>query len=144
MTTIAAFLTDDHRACDEPLVAVERLVADGDWEEARRRWDEFRAAVERHFAREEDVLFPAFEAATGMTAGPTAVMRSEHRQIRQVLGALEAALGRRDRGDCLGIIETLLLLMQQHNAKEENVLYPMSDRTLGARAAALVADMQGQ
>lgn len=142
MTTISAFLTDDHRACDESLVATERLIADARWDDARVRCNEFGAAVERHFAREEEVLFPAFEAATGMTTGPTAVMRAEHRQIRQVLASLQAALGRRDRNDCLGIVETLLMLIQQHNAKEENVLYPMSDRALGARAAAVVADLQ--
>lgn len=144
MTTIAAFLTDDHRACDDSLVAAERLIAGGRWDEALARCDAFRAAVERHFAREEEVLFPAFEAATGMTSGPTAVMRSEHQQIRQVLGALQAAVGRRDRNECLGIVETLVMLIQQHNAKEENVLYPMSDRALGDRAAAVVAEMRGE
>ena len=77
-----------------------------------------------------------------MTTGPTAVMRMEHRQILQMLESLQDALARRDRNDCLGLTETLLMLMQQHNAKEENILYPMSDRVLGARAAGLVADMQ--
>jgi hypothetical protein len=144
MTTIAAFLTDDHRACDDSLVAAERLIASRRWDEARASCDAFRVSVERHFAREEEVLFPAFEAATGMTSGPTAVMRSEHGQIRQALGSLQAALGRRDRNECLGIVETLVMLIQQHNAKEENVLYPMSDRALGAGAAALVTDMQGK
>jgi iron-sulfur cluster repair protein YtfE (RIC family) len=142
MTTIAGFLTDDHRHCDDVFVAAEQLAAQGRWEEAQLRCGEFAGAIERHFAREEDLLFPAFEAATGMTTGPTAVMRMEHRQIRQMLASLQEALARRDRNDCLGITETLLLLMQQHNAKEENILYPMSDRTLGASAAGLVADMQ--
>jgi hemerythrin-like domain-containing protein len=142
MTTIAGFLTDDHRYCDESFVAAERLVVEGRWEEADRRWGEFADAIGRHFAREEDLLFPAFEAATGMTTGPTVVMRMEHQQIRQMLRSLQDALARRDRNDCLGLTETLLMLMQQHNAKEENVLYPMSDRVLGSRGADLVADMQ--
>jgi hemerythrin-like domain-containing protein len=142
MTTIAGFLTDDHRYCDESFVAAERLVVEGRWEEADRRWGEFADAIGRHFAREEDLLFPAFEAAMGMTTGPTVVMRMEHQQIRQMLRSLQDALARRDRNDCLGLTETLLMLMQQHNAKEENVLYPMSDRVLGSRGADLVADMQ--
>lgn len=144
MTTIAGFLTDDHRHCDESFVAAEQLMAEGQWEEADRRYREFAAAMEHHFAREEELLFPAFEAATGMTAGPTLVMRNEHRQIRQAMAALREALGRRDRRDCLGITETLLLLMQQHNSKEENILYPMSDRALSERAEDLVAEMQGR
>jgi hemerythrin-like domain-containing protein len=88
--------------------------------------------MRRHFAREEQVLFPAFEAATGMTSGPTAVMRMEHRQIEQLMASLQAALDRRDREEYLGVSETLLMLMQQHNAKEENILYPMADRSLAA------------
>jgi hemerythrin-like domain-containing protein len=88
--------------------------------------------MRRHFSREEEVLFPAFEAATGMTSGPTAVMRMEHRQIEQLMASLQEALDRRDRDEYLGVSETLLMLMQQHNAKEENILYPMADRSLAA------------
>jgi hemerythrin-like domain-containing protein len=142
MTTIAGFLTDDHRHCDESFVAAERLVVEGRWGEAGLRCGEFADAIRRHFAREENLLFPAFEDATGMTTGPTAVMRMEHQQILQMLASLQDALARRDRNDCLGLTETLLMLVQQHNAKEENILYPMSDRVLAARAADLVADMQ--
>ena len=142
MTTIAGFLTDDHRHCDETFVAAEQLMAKGRWAEADQRYGEFATAIEHHFSREEELLFPAFEAATGMTTGPTLVMRKEHQQIRQAMAALREALGRRDRSDCLGITETLLLLMQQHNAKEENILYPMSDRTLSERADNLGAEMR--
>jgi hypothetical protein len=142
MTTIAGFLTDDHRHCDETFVATERLVVDGRWDEAGLKCGEFADAIRRHFAREENLLFPAFEETTGMTTGPTAVMRMEHRQILQMLESLQDALARCDRNDCLGLTETLLMLMQQHNAKEENILYPMSDRVLGARAAGLVANMR--
>ena len=142
MTTIAGYLTGDHRHCDESFLAAERLVMEGRWDEARLRCDEFADAIGRHFAREENLLFPAFEEVTGTTTGPTAVMRAEHQQIRQMLRSLQDALARRDRSDCLGLTETLLVLMQQHNAKEENILYPMTDRVLAARAARLVADMQ--
>jgi hemerythrin-like domain-containing protein len=144
MATIAGFLTDDHRHCDEVFVATEQLVASGHWDEARARCAEFADAIERHFAREEAVLFPAFEVATGMTSGPTAVMRMEHQQIRQMLASLREALVRHDRNDSLGITETLLLVIQQHNTKEENILYPMSDRALGERADDLIAEMQAR
>ena len=142
MVTISGFLTDDHQRCDESFVATERLVVEGRWDEAGLRCGEFADAIRRHFGREENLLFPAFEEATGMKTGPTAVMRMEHQQILQMLAALEDSLARRDRNDCLGLTETLLMVMQQHNMKEENILYPMSDRVLGARAAELVADMQ--
>jgi len=138
MSSIESFLTEDHRQCDLAFVEAERLVARGHWQEATGQLTQFADALQRHFAREEDVLFPAFEAATGSTSGPTAVMRMEHRQMNGLLDALREAAARRDRDDCLGHLETLLMLMQQHNAKEEHILYPMADRALGDDAAGLV------
>ena len=144
MSTISSYLTSDHRHCDEAFVATERLVVDGRWESAGSHLAEFVDGVARHLACEEDLLFPAFEAATGSGAGPTTVMRMEHQQIRRLLDALRDALARRDREDYLGISETLLLLMQQHNAKEENILYPLADRVLHAESAGLVGRMQAR
>ncbi len=104
-----------------------------DWAACRGHFDAFRAALLHHFEVEENVLFPAlFEQAAGMTMGPTAMMRSEHAQMRDLLNDMEAAVAASRRDDYLGISETLLLYMQQHNLKEEHVLYPMSDQVLAA------------
>ena len=139
---LAEFLTADHRHCDEAFVDAEHAVVRRDWEAATAALRSFVEATERHLRREEDVLFPAFEAATGMTSGPTVVMRSEHAHIRRLLGSLQQAVAARDRDECLGVAETLLMLVQQHNAKEESILYPMADRVLGAKAEALLSQIE--
>ena len=41
-----------------------------------------------------------------------------------------------------GEAETLLIMMQQHNVKEEHVLYPMCDQRLSIEADALVSHIQ--
>ena len=87
---------------------------------------------------EEQELFPRFEAATGMTQGPTQVMRDEHADMRATLAQLHAALDSRDLDEFAGEAETLLIMMQQHNMKEENILYPMCDLRLGGERDALV------
>jgi iron-sulfur cluster repair protein YtfE (RIC family) len=143
MTAISSYLTDDHRHCDEAFLAAERAIVDRHWAEAEHSLADFAVAIAQHFASEEDLLFPAFEAASGSTAGPTMVMRMEHEQINGLLEALHRAVTARNREDCLGLFETLLLLMQQHNAKEENILYPMADRLLESDAAGLVERMRG-
>lgn len=142
MQTLSSYLTRDHRHCDDGFVGAERLVAERRWPEAEGSLSAFVADMRRHFAREEELLFPAFEAATGMTSGPTVVMRIEHRQIEQLMQSLQDALGRRDREEYLGVSETLLMLLQQHNAKEENILYPLADRSLGDAGTALIQRMQ--
>lgn len=132
MTSIRDFLTDDHRRCDDVFADVEQAVADGNWALAGDTFGRFSAAVLQHFAVEESLLFPAFEQKTGMTMGPTQVMRSEHVQMRELIAAAGAALAAQDADEYAGNAETLLIMMQQHNMKEENILYPMCDQSLGA------------
>ena len=87
---------------------------------------------------DEADLFPAFEEATGMRFGPTQVMRMEHQQMRQLLVELREVVQDRDPDAILGVTETLLMLMQQHNAKEEGMLYPMAETALGDEGNTLV------
>jgi len=129
---LTAPLVADHRHCDGLFATAEDAAQRTDWAACRERFDAFRAAMLQHFEIEENVLFPAFEQATGMTMGPTAMMRSEHAQMRDLLENMTAVIAAGRRDDYLGLSETLLLYMQQHNLKEENVLYPMSDQVLAA------------
>lgn len=142
MTTISQYLSDDHNACDDLFAAAENAVATKDWARAHAHFDTFAAGMRRHFAREEDILFPAFEARTGMSGGPTFVMRGEHQQMNHLLTEMRDALERADGTAYLGLSETLLMLMRQHNMKEENILYPMADQTLAGEQAELVARME--
>lgn len=133
---IVGFFTADHRSCDEGWAAVE--AAEG--EALGEAYEAFERMMERHFGWEEEVLFPALEAATGMAGmGPTAVMRAEHRQMRGVLAQMRGALDAGDEGELLDQGDTLLMLVQQHNAKEEAMLYPMAQAQLGAQWPALRA-----
>ena len=138
METIRELLTDDHRQCDDLFAVVEQAVAAGDWDKADAAFARFCAAMLNHFDLEEGTLFPEFEAQTGMTMGPTQVMRSEHRQMRELLAAAEVSLAARDADDYSGYAETLLIMAQQHNMKEENIRYPMCDQHLSRRVEQLL------
>ncbi len=142
MDSFSSYLAHDHAQCDGFFADAEAAAAAQDWAQADARYAAFRQAMAHHFAMEESVLFPAFEAATGSTAGPTQVMRSEHAQMNGLFAEMTAALAARDATRFLGHAETLLWLMRQHNAKEENILYPMSDRTLAPQRAELIARMK--
>ena len=67
-----------------------------------------------------------------MAGGPTAVMRMEHKQIRGLLADMTQDIEAHNTEAYLGHSETLLILIQQHNAKEEQVLYPMAEQALGS------------
>ena len=139
MSSLREFMSDDHRHCDDLFADIEKAVADKRWSDAEASMARFQKAMAAHFASEEEVLFPAFEEATGMSVGPTQVMRMEHEQMRELLSELAAALAQHDRDDSLGQAETLLIMMQQHNMKEEGILYPMCDQHLTSSLAPLLS-----
>ena len=142
MSTIRALLGTHHRQCDDSFATVEQAVDAADWGKASAEFSRFAEAMLRHFDAEETVLFPAFEERTGMTRGPTAVMRSEHAQIRELMDAASAAIEARDADDYAGYAETMHIMTQQHNMKEENVLYPMCDQHLADVSEALIGRLQ--
>jgi len=143
MNDIQEYMTRDHRECDAIFASLEEAVSKASWEDADLKMKEFLDSLNRHLEREERILFPAQEAAAGTNQGPTQVMRYEHEQMRGLLEQAQAALQARDSQLFAGHAETLHILMQQHNMKEEQVLYPMTDRLLGGQAADLVAQMSG-
>ncbi|PIE23467.1 MAG: hemerythrin HHE cation-binding protein [Planctomycetota bacterium] len=124
------FFLEDHRRCDRAWADLEAAIDEGASEAVQPAWEFFAAAMERHFQMEERVLFPAFESRTGMIQGPTQVMRAEHDQMRGVLSQMSSSLASGDLETVLELGDTLLILAQQHNMKEEAVLYPMAEQHL--------------
>ncbi len=99
------------------------------------RLAEFVLGLRHHIQVEEQIFFPVFEERTGMRGtGPTAVMRREHREIGAMLEKLSALTKAQA---CSTIVETIQgqqvdpsALLTSHDAKEEDVLYPMADKIL--------------
>jgi len=127
---ISQFMTQEHRDCDTGFAKAEQLVAAEKWEEAEEAFLAFSNETLLHFKREEDELFPAFEAQTGSAEGPTQVMRYEHDQVRGLIGKLAEAVESQERDTYLSLCESMMILLQQHNMKEEQMLYAMCDRVL--------------
>ena len=135
---LAEFFTLDHRRCDSSWVEVEAAAEAGDADAVKESWRTFQSGLSKHLRMEEDVLFPAFEQATGMAeGGPTFVMRSEHDQMRGLLEQMNATANGGDHDELVDLGDTLLMLIQQHNQKEEHMLYPMAERALAADWAKL-------
>ena len=141
MTTIDEVMTAGHRTCDRYFAEAEAAVANEAWASAEAAWSHFSRVLDKHFTRfEEDLLFPAFEEVNG-PEGPTQIMRMEHTQMRTLVEQMRSVLSARDRQEFLGLAETLMLLIQQHNMKEEQILYPMMDQSI-ANAADFVRELK--
>ena len=129
---IKQFMAQDHRDCDLLFAKAENAASKNDWATASQAFNEFIQAMERHLGIEEQELFPAFEEETGILTGPTEMMRMEHEQMRGLFSEMGEAMQQQNSDDYLGAAETLLILMQQHNMKEEQILYNIMDQRLAA------------
>ena len=143
MTSISEFFSAQHRACDTAFEQMEEAVSRDDWPQAESLYAELSRDTLQHFVNEEEGLFPLFEEKTGMQAGPTQVMRGEHVELRELLQRMGDAVQARDREEVLGTAETFFLFLQQHNVKEEQVLYPMADQALQGALQELAGKVPG-
>ena len=127
MTTIFEFMSMDHDRLDNIFEAFKNLKK-SDISGARRSFLEFKAGLQAHIAWEEDILFPIFERETGMRdTGPTAVMRMEHSQIKNLLEEIGQQVLAGDLEESDEAETNLLEVLGSHNQKEESILYPAID-----------------
>ena len=127
---ISNYMRAEHRECDEMFTAAEKSVIDGNFEQAEKQFIIFADDTLKHFKKEEELLFPTFEETTGNTEGPTRVMSYEHEQIRGLIGKMAEAIENKDSDAFLSIAESMMIMLQQHNMKEEQMLYAMCDRMI--------------
>lgn len=123
MRTLTHCLELDHRRLDSVLLETRGLAAQGSFPRALDRFRGFAAGLSRHIVAEETTLFPALGDGA---AGPVRVMCAEHARLRDHLEAILAALAS-DSGAWAEEVDGLQVLLEQHNAKEERVLYPLSN-----------------
>ena len=140
-STISDYLEQDHQHCDDLYMQAEEHIAETRLAEGAAAFQRFMLAFELHLAREEHLLFPELEKHLGNQGGPTVVMRNEHEQMRAILRQMQGAIEHSDIDGFFDYADHLRMLMAQHNLKEENVLYPMADRMLGAATAAMLEQL---
>lgn len=130
MTAISAVLTADHRHGDRLFAAAVLAAEQSDWFECERQFAAFVTALKRHMKIEEKALFPAFEEASGISGGPTWVMRQEHQRMLARLDEMAVAVAARHTEDFRALAQSFSRLMAAHSSREEGVLYPWCDKLL--------------
>jgi iron-sulfur cluster repair protein YtfE (RIC family) len=118
----------DHDRLDNKIkkYSTEKLV---DIERAESIFLSFKSELERHIIWEEDILFPVFERKTGIKdGGPTSVMRIEHIEIKKYLQEIKRKLHVKKIQDPCKEEVAIFKVLESHNQKEENILYPGIDK----------------
>lgn len=125
--SIGAFFERDHDRLDALFQSFQRWKRQ-DIAKAQDAFRELKFGLQRHIVWEEELLFPLWEEKTGMSeAGPTFVMRNEHRQIGAQLDAIHHKVTQQN-SESDPEEQALQQLLGSHNLKEERVLYPSIDQ----------------
>ena len=66
------------------------------------------------------------------------MMRQEHTQMRALMSQMLEAIDADNKDKFFGLSETLMILLQQHNMKEEQMLYPMAQQHLSGESDRVV------
>ena len=141
-TSIVGYMSFDHKRCDELYAEAEAAWNEGDSATATELLKSFDLGMKRHLGSEENILFPSFTAATGMEGGPVQVMLMEHDQMRGVLTQMQEAMDADDLDTAFANGDTMVILMQQHNVKEEGILYPMLEQHAGPDLEETIRNLQ--
>jgi hemerythrin-like domain-containing protein len=132
MTATIALLSAQHQHVLARLAAMEVETANGNASHLAPFAAYLEDEVARHFALEEQALFPLLARHLSLTQGPLAVMNAEHASFRDLLARLTDALRAGDRAAQLADAAALIELLRGHIAKEDSVLFPMAARLLNA------------
>lgn len=128
-SALADALTAEHRAID---VGIEAFL--GDAADAGPLRDAM-LALRRHIYLEETFLFPPLKPTMMM---PLFVMLREHGELWRAMDEVDAAVA--SGGDADAKCRDLLVLLDEHNRKEEPIIYPRADADLDEGVRAELAD----
>lgn len=135
--TLSAALEREHRQIDGGIEAFIAGLPAGkaETEPLVRAMDGLR----RHIYLEEEFLFPPLRAAGMMV--PLFVMVRQHGELWDAMHAVDALLAVDTDADALlDACRGLLDLLDQHNSKEEPIIYPQADKKLDATASAALGE----
>ena len=124
------WLLHDHSRQEELLAKCQEAVEVEDWSVANSTFRELLAELEWHILQEEQVLYPAYEAAVKAPAEPTAALRSEHHKIIAFMNDMRLVFESQDSEHVLDCLNRLEQLMTKHHEKEEDIFLPMASLIL--------------
>lgn len=143
MPSIADRMAEQHEVIDARLVATAHHLDAGELASAEATLAELAAGLRQHIAVEEAHLFPAFEGLALADLEIAAAMRTQHRELEQLVAAMATALGRRERGPALHAKAALHAALGAHDDEEEAICAAL-DRGLDAGARAQLITQLGR
>ncbi len=145
-------LLDLHDRLQETFALHQEALLDRDLGTARARLEEFEREIRGHIRHEDEVLLPLYRERGGEAPGAGVdLFLAEHRKIEAFLEELRerlAVLAHRVPGkrDVLALLDreaTFKGLLDHHDRRERNALYPALERATTPRERAVLLGLHG-
>jgi iron-sulfur cluster repair protein YtfE (RIC family) len=130
-------LLDIHDRLNEMFYEHQEALLMLDLDLALERLDQFEMKLRDHMKHEEELLLPVYERAGKIPGGPAVFFTGEHRRMLEFLTRFRETLSRLliERADLKRQIialfdqeATFKSLVEHHDQRERNILYPALDR----------------
>ncbi len=124
------WLNHDHLDHELLLQDCQAAAEQEDWKGVKRVFEQLVTGIKVHMLMEEEVLYPAYEAAVNTPHDPTQALRDEHTEIVRLLRDLSHVLKTNDSELFLDSLLPLEKVMMKHHEKEEEIFLPMAGHVL--------------
>ncbi len=143
MNSTGNWLIHEHSLYENLLSRCTEAIEIEDWGSVDSLFRTLVTHLKRHMALEEEVLYPAYEAATHAPQGPTSALREEHNHIVRLVTDMARIIKTRDSDyviECLGHLENQMI---KHHEKEEDIFLPMASHILESRQEEISRQLAG-
>lgn len=135
------WLIHEHSLYEDLLANCQEAVEAEDWRSVDALFSKLITHLKRHMALEEEVLYPAYEAAAHAPQGPTGALRHEHDEIVRLVTDMTRVIRTRDSDHVFECLEHLENRMIKHHEKEEDIFLPMASLILNDQRADLLRQL---
>ena len=143
MSSTNNWLIHEHSLYENLLSQCTEAVEIEDWKTVDSLFKRLVTHLKRHMGLEEEVLYPAYEAATHAPQGPTGALREEHDRIVRLVTDMARVIKTRDSDYVLECLAHLEGQMIKHHEKEEDLFLPMASHILDARREEITRQLAG-
>ncbi len=134
--SITGYFRWDRARLDQALGGVIAKAAKGDLRQIERAFGHYERGLRRHLRIKDDMILELFAFdRSGAGRAPTRELQDEHDEIIRHLDTMRAALGAHDLAGFAASAATLQTFIGAHNARSEELLYPLFDSLLGGAEA---------
>jgi len=132
------WLVHDHKKFDAMLDECEAAADVGEWQNAKRLFNDFVSALQFHMQLEDEVLYPVFVEESGDLEGVISHLSDEHDYLVRLIHDLTYIIKSNDFDHFLDSLEPLHKAMNQHNENEESLFLNNTSQSILLRRDEIV------